>query len=195
MAATNKCLTRTNKSRTGANATNKQPAAWRQAGREIEKAMQQEFLLTAMALLAGAALVLAPASADAKTLTQCGTSEGYTYFLPGGLTPARKAGFTADTINDGAITLNLHNDEIDLIVKNAKLGETTSVRQSGAEVIVLPADKGLFNVMTLFKGGQGVEHYLFQLDERGNGSVVYTAVRAGSPLPQVSVMRAWCRGT
>ena len=60
---------------------------------------------------------------------------------------------------------------------------------------MLPADEGMFNVMTLFKGGQAVEHYLFQLDERGNGSVVYTMVRAGGPLAKVSVMRARCRGT
>jgi hypothetical protein len=146
-----------------------------------------------MALLAGAALVLAPASADAKTLTQCGASEGYAYYLPGGLMPAREAGFTVDTINDGAITLISHNGEVDLIVKSA--GATLSVRQSGAKVIMLPTDEDLINVMTLFKGGQGVEHYLFQLDERGNGSVVYTTVRAGGPLRKVSVMRAWCRGT
>jgi hypothetical protein len=147
-----------------------------------------------LSLLALCAALLVPVSADAKTLTQCGTSEGYAYYLPGGLVPAGEAGFRADTSNPGAITLNSRDGEVDLIVKNAT-GSTASVRQSGAKVIMLPADDGLINVITLYKGGQGVEHYLFQLDERGNGSVVYTTVRAGSPIVKVSVMRAWCRGT
>ena len=43
-----------------------------------------------LSLLVLCAALLAPASADAKTLTQCGTSEGYSCYLPGGSRASRQ---------------------------------------------------------------------------------------------------------
>jgi hypothetical protein len=55
----------------------------------------------------------------AQTLTECGKSDGYSYYFAGGLVPADKGGWKKDGIGDGRIILNYINGEIDLLMKNA----------------------------------------------------------------------------
>jgi hypothetical protein len=47
----------------------------------------------------------------AQTLTECGKSDGYTYFFAGGFVTADKGGWKKDSIDDGRITLNFINGE------------------------------------------------------------------------------------
>jgi len=66
--------------------------------------------------------------AKAQTLTECGKSDGYSYYFSGGLVPADKGGWKKDGIDSGRIILNHVNGEVDLLIKNA-LGTTASVKE------------------------------------------------------------------
>jgi hypothetical protein len=144
-------------------------------------------------LLLIAGMLAAVATASGATLTECGASDGYGYYFAGGLVPANKAGFTKDGITGGRIILNLYdNNEVDLLLKDAS-GGTSSVKQQGARLSLLPVSNGLINVMVVYAGGGSVEQYVFQLDGRGNGTVVHTQVRTVSDkVNKATLLTAQC---
>jgi hypothetical protein len=85
-----------------------------------------------LAIAAGVLLLLC-AGAKAQTLTECGLSDGYTYFFSGGLVPAGKSGLEKDRIDAGRIILNYINSEFDLLIKDAT-GTTRSVKQDSGKI-------------------------------------------------------------
>ena len=131
----------------------------------------------------------------AQTLTECGRSNGYAYYFSGGLVSAEKSGWKKDGIDGGRIILNFKNGEIDLLTKNAT-GTTASVKQDGGKIIVRKATNSLIR-LTVFYGAETAttEDYVFQIDDRGNGTVVWTTVRtAADTINKMSLMTANCSG-
>jgi hypothetical protein len=129
----------------------------------------------------------------AQTLTECGKSDGYSYYFAGGLVPADKGGWGKDGISGGRIILNYINGEIDLLIKDAV--RTASVKQDGAKIIPRQTNSNGLIALTVFYEGEGAtEDYVFQLDNRGDGTVVSTLVRTAAAINKMSLMTSSCRG-
>jgi hypothetical protein len=125
-----------------------------------------------IAATAAAILLMLCTGVRAQTVTECGRSDGYAYYFSGGLVSADKSGWRKDGIDGGRIILNFLKDEVDLLIKNAT-GTTASVKQDGGKIIVRKGTNGLIR-LTVFYGTETAttEDYVFQIDERGNGTVV-----------------------
>jgi hypothetical protein len=148
-----------------------------------------------IAATAAAILLMLCTGVRAQTVTECGRSDGYAYYFSGGLVSADKSGWRKDGIDGGRIILNFLKDEVDLLIKNAT-GTTASVKQDGGKIIVRKGTNGLIR-LTFFYGTETAttEDYVFQIDERGNGTVVFTTVRtAADTINKMSLMTAQCRG-
>jgi hypothetical protein len=133
--------------------------------------------------------------ARTETLTECGRSDGYAYYFSGGLIPPDKSGWRKDGIDNGRIILNFINGEVDLLIKNTT-GTTASVKQDGGKIIVRKATSGLIRLTVLYGAETATtEDYVFQVDDRGNGTVVFTTVRtAADTINKLSLMTAQCSG-
>jgi hypothetical protein len=146
--------------------------------------------------IAAAVLLMLCATTRAQTLTECGKSDGYAYFFPGGIIPADKSGWQKDGIN-GRIILNYINDELDLLIKDA-MGSTVSTKQKGGEIFLIQASGGFIALTVAYKNqGQVIttENYAFQIDRRGDGMVAWVAIRTASAMAnKMSLMTAQCRG-
>jgi hypothetical protein len=140
---------------------------------------------------------VAVCEAWAQTLTECGRSDGYAYYFVGGLVPAGKGGWQKDGIDGGRIILNYVNGELDLLIKSAT-GSTMSVKQDGGKIFVRQTTNGLIALTVIYEyEGKPVttEDYAFQLDNRGDGTVAWTAIRtASNKVNKMSLMTAQCRG-
>jgi hypothetical protein len=132
-------------------------------------------------LIAIAALLMFSADAEAQpqqdwgavppqTLTECGRSDGYAYYFTGGLVAAGKGGWQKDGIDGGRIILNYDGSEVDLLIKD-KTGTTRSVKQDGAKLIVRNSNNGLIALTVFYEVGTLTEDFVFQVDDRGNGTV------------------------
>ena len=147
-------------------------------------------------VIAAASIVFSVAASDgawAQTLTECGKSDGYAYFFAGGFVPADKGGWQKDSIDDGRIILNFINGEADLLVKNAT-GSTISVKQDGGRIYARKTTNGLIALTVFYDDTAITEDYVFQLDDRGDGTVTSTVIRTASKLNKMSLMTAECRG-
>jgi hypothetical protein len=122
------------------------------------------------AVMAAGAAILLMTSTDvrAQTLTECGKSDGYAY--------ADKGGWKKDGIDGGRIILNFINGEVDLLIKNAT-GTTASVKQDGGKIIVRKTNNDLIALTVIYEAGTLTEDYVFQIDDRGDGTVASTALR------------------
>ena len=132
--------------------------------------------------------------ACAQTLTECGRSDGYAYYFVGGLVPADKGGWQKDGIDGGRIILNHINGEVDLLIKNAT-GSTISPKQDGGKIFPRKTTNGLIALTVIYEAGTTIEDYVFQLDNKGDGTVAWTSIRtASAKINKMSVMTAQCRG-
>jgi hypothetical protein len=111
------------------------------------------FMRTAIAVVV---LLMLCAGVRAQTLTECGKSDGYAYYFPGGLVPADKGGWKKDGIDGGRIILNYINGEIDLLIKNAT-GSTVSVRQDGGKIFSRQTNNGLIALTIIYEAGAVTE--------------------------------------
>jgi hypothetical protein len=69
------------------------------------------------------------------------------------------------------------------------------VKQDSGKIYVRKTTHGLIALTVFYQeGAQATEDYVFQLDDRGNGTVVFTTVRtAADVINKVSLMTASCR--
>ena len=148
--------------------------------------------MTMRAIIAVALFFLAVQQVRAQTLTECGGSDGYAYYFSGGAVPAKESGLRPDGVTGGRIILNYIDKEFDVITKNA-FGATSSVKQSGAQIIPMASGDGLIGVMAAYPTGV-LETYVFQLDSRGDGAVAWTVPRTNIQVNKLSLMKAQCRG-
>jgi hypothetical protein len=138
-------------------------------------------------------LLMLCADVRAQTVTECGKLDGYAYYFAGGFVPADKSGWRKDGIDGGRIILNLiTGTEIDLLIKNS-LGTTASVKQSGGKIVLRKSSNGLIPLTVFYDDDGTTEDYVFQLDNRGDGTVVSTVIRTATKINKMSLMTASCR--
>jgi hypothetical protein len=141
-------------------------------------------------VIAVVVLLMLCAGVRAQTLTECGKSDGYAYYFS---VPADKGGWTKDGISGGRIILNYINGEIDLLIKNAT-GTTASVKQDGGKIFARKTNNGLIALTVIYEDVGITEDYVFQLDNRGDGTVAWTAIRTAGKINKMSLMTAQCHG-
>lgn len=137
--------------------------------------------------------VVAALPAHANIITKCGASEGFSYFFKTPLT-GDKYGWQKDGISKGQIQLFQSGKDYDIMYTDAD-GGTTSYRADGFTVIAIPqADDGFITLLLLHPTTGVFEHYLFQLDKQGNGTVIWGSVKGGNVIfPKSSLFQADCR--
>ncbi len=138
------------------------------------------------AVAIGAALVLVSLAVPvrAETITRCGASSGHGYYFVGRFVPQDKAGWTEDAITKGEFLLIVDGDKPDIVVTD--VAGTRSSRADGAFAMFVSGTKSGFKMVLLVYAGT-VEHFLFQLDRAGNGTVAWGTVRGGGLLQKSSV--------
>ena len=144
-------------------------------------------LALALALFA---LGFLPSNASAADITQCGGSQGWSYYFPNG----RSAGeMTKDGLTNGRILLTITGDDADIIYKDA--AGTRSAAADGAKVSTQGSLKlGYIQVIVLYSASLTLVHYLFQLDSKGNGSVAWGQSAGARPfLNKASLFVAQCK--
>jgi len=141
-----------------------------------------------------ACIALVPFSALGEVVTRCGPSEGYAYFLNGPLVTADQSGWSKDGVSKGGIELVRNGREFDVIVTDT-IG-TKSMKGEGFIIVPVPqsSQSAITTLITFHQDTGVVEHYMFQLDPSGNGTLVWGSVKGGGALIQKSgVYRSACR--
>jgi len=145
-------------------------------------------------VIAVVVLLMLCAGVRAQTVTECGKSGGYSYYFAGGLVPADKGGWKKDGIDGGRIILNLINGKIDLLVGNAIDTTPSSVKQIGGKIIPRKTNSNDLIALTVFYDDTEItEDYVFQLTDRGDGTVAETVIRTAGAINKMSLMTASCR--
>jgi hypothetical protein len=107
---------------------------------------------------------------------------------------ADKGGWKKDGIGDGRIILNLINGEINLLIRNAVETTASSVKQAGGKIIPRKTNgNGLIALTLFYDDTQITEDYIFQLNDRGDGTLAQTVIRTASAINKMSLMTASCR--
>lgn len=112
-----------------------------------------------VALVASAAFVAVSSPTLAQVVASCGASSGYSYNLPGPITPAEQAGWTADTISKGGVQLMKDGESFDIIYTDALGGR--SAKADGGTVVGYAAAAG-FLVIVAYPSV--IETYQFNFD-------------------------------
>ena len=128
----------------------------------------------------GLALTAATATVGkADVITRCGASKGYAYYFEGPLVPREKSGWTSDGISKGGIQLVRDGKEFDIVYTD--VAGTRSAKSDGFIVLNLSMpNTGFFTVLLVSEGTGVIEHYLFKLDAKGRGTVVWGSIKGGS---------------
>ncbi len=143
------------------------------------------------AVLLVAALLALAGSALADTITRCGASSGQGWYFAGPVVPQSEDGWSKDTLSKGEFLLIVDGDKPDIVTTD--VAGTRSSRADGALAIFVPGTKSGFKVVLLVYPAGTVEHFLFQLDRAGNGTVAWGTVRGGGLLQKISLFVAKCR--
>ena len=142
--------------------------------------------ITAAAL----SMCFAPA-AMADTFIKCGGSEGYSYFLEGGLIAATDAGWSKDQMSKGQIIFLLKGDKPQLLVGDA-VG-MRDVETDGAKLHVTQSNGTTMIVLAVYP--LAVETYAFRINEDRHGEVVWSGIKSTGVMDKGSLMRASCELT
>ena len=143
-------------------------------------------------ILLASALFAPIATAQAATITKCGASNGYAYYFGGKVVPHGRAGWREDGISDGDIQLIQSEKEIDIVFTDSR--GTQSMKGQGYQVFSIPQPKPGFILVVALHSRGVVEHYLFQLDALGNGSVVWGSLKgSGWPIQKSAIYKSTCR--
>jgi hypothetical protein len=127
----------------------------------------------------------------AETLTECGQSDGYAYYFSSALVPADKSGWKHDGVDGSRIILNFTNGKFDLLTKDA-IGSARSVEEDGGTIFVRKSNNGLI-ALTVIYDADAATFFVFQIDDRGNGTMVSSLVRTAATV-NMSLMMTQCRG-
>ena len=146
--------------------------------------------LKTVAIGVALALVSLAVSVRAETITRCGASSGQGWYFAGPFVPQGEAGWTRDAMSTGEFLLIVDGAEPDIITTDG--AGTRSSRADGAHVMFVPDTKSGFKLVLLVYPGT-VEHFLFQLDRAGNGTVAWGTVVAAGLLQKSILFVAKCR--
>jgi len=144
-----------------------------------------------VAIAVGLVLVLLAVSVRAETITRCGASSGQGWFFASPFVPQDEVGWHKDAVSEGGFLLIVDGDKPDIVYTDT--GGPKSSRADGAAVMFVPGTNSGFKLVLLVYPAGTVEHYLFQLDRVGNGTVVWGMVRGGGSLQNSSLFVAKCR--
>jgi hypothetical protein len=100
-----------------------------------------------------------------------------------------------DGVKDGSLSLIRAGTEYDIVYTDA-VGRTLSARGDGFRVIEVPQPAaGYTTIITAHPNTGVVEHYLFKLDNNGNGEVAWGSIKGGGGLmPKSALFQAACTG-
>jgi len=131
-------------------------------------------------------------TASSGVITKCDASEGYSYFVEGGLVPKNKAGWTKDQTSKGSYLLLRDGDAFDIIF-SAAVDRTISSREDGARIVPIFEEAGTY-VFIVNYPRKHVEIWAFTLDSSGRGFVIFHQARygLGFPIRKHTVFRAPC---
>jgi hypothetical protein len=124
-------------------------------------------------------------ASHAKTIANCSSSSGYSYFIEGLIVPKEDAGFQVDKITDGKISLEKSGDEYKLSMIDA-MGTINTVEGQGGKLISMSVGTAI-SIFVFYTGV--VEHYMFRPDE---GILTWTASRAGQLIDKHSIYVSSC---
>src|SRR5262245_52156023 len=131
--------------------------------------------------------------AQARILTRCGASAGFSYYLPHPLV-GKDTGWQKDGVSQGQMQLILDGNDYDVIYTD-NVG-TRSSRADGFRILNLPgAEGGRLLLVGAHPSSGAMEHWLFSINERGEGVVVWGTIRSGANFPKSSLMKADCSGS
>jgi len=150
-------------------------------------------MLTKFTAIMASILVLTSATAtQAAIITECGSSKGYGYYFEGEAVPGGRAGWREDGISDGEIQLIQSGKQLDIKFTGAR--GTQSKKAQGFQVFSVPQPKPGFMLVAAIHQKGVLEHYLFQLDALGNGTVVWGSLKgSGWPVQKSAIYEATCR--
>ena len=131
-----------------------------------------------------------PCSASAADITECGASQGWSYYFPSG---GLAGEMTKDGLTNGRILLTITGDDADIIYKDVA-GTRSAVADGGKTFTQGSLKLGYIQVFVLYPGHLLLEHYLFQLDSKGTGSVAWGQSAGARPLVnKASLFVAQCK--
>jgi hypothetical protein len=108
------------------------------------------------------------------------------------LVPPKDAGWKKDGTSGGFQLISADDDSDPDIIFTDKI-DTRSSRADGATMLKVPGgERGFYLVLSVYPRTGTVEHYLFRLDDRGNGTVVWGTTRSGTPFKKSSVIISEC---
>ncbi len=138
------------------------------------------------------ALLSTIATAQAAIITKCGVSKGYAYYFGGAAVPPGKAGWQKDGISGGEFQLIQDGKALDIVFNDTR--GTQSKKAQGFQVFSVPQPEPGFMLVVAIHSRGVVEHYLYQLDALGNGSVVWGSLKgSGWPIQKSAIYKATCR--
>lgn len=142
-----------------------------------------------MRLICGVALFsLLALGANAQVITSCGASAGHAYYLPNNNT---KGEWLKDGLSQGALTLVDRGDKPQILYRDATKTMRDAETDDGAKVYWMSKTPDVKSVLVVHSAA--VEHYLFKLDARGRGEVVWGTFRHAGMI-KGSVFKAECSG-
>jgi len=144
----------------------------------------------------GVAVALWMGAADtafADIISRCGPSSGYAHYPQSELVSKAQAGWRQDGISNGALQLMRDGDQFDVVYTDA--AGTRSARSDGFQISRVKGTTAGRYLLVGVNGVSGVvEHWLFDVDGSGRGTVVWGSVRAGLTPPKSILMEARCEG-
>lgn len=141
-------------------------------------------------------LTTVPVFGQGKLVTTCADFIGHTYFLPGGAVSPLSSGWDIDSIKDGVYVL-YDNDGIPSILFKDASGIWTDPEEYGATVQDVTGGASGHRLVIVNYAGRGrgtVELFLFDLDEEGYGTVLYSTVRSNDLVSNSRLLVGKCVG-
>lgn len=144
-------------------------------------------------LVAVAGMSALASATNAATVTKCGASKGYSYYLEGPLVPPNHPCWTEDGISGGNLLLLQDGDKFDIVYSDVK--GTRSVKADGFEVVNITQPGTGALLLIAINGSTGiVEHYFFRIDRAGTGTLVWGSIKGnGSMIQKSGLMAATCK--
>lgn len=138
------------------------------------------------------ALIAPTVASQSAIITKCGSSKGYAYYFGGQAVPPGKAGWQEDGISGGEFQLIQDGKALDIVFTDPR--GTKSRKGQGFQVFSVPQREPGFMLVVAIHSRGVVEHYLYQLDTLGNGSVVWGSLKGGGwPIQKSAIYKATCR--
>jgi len=140
-------------------------------------------------MLLVAALVMVGSVGRAEIVATCGASEGWAYYVPGGLAPAGKPEWVKDQISSGSFQLIRSGEDFDIVFTDAT-GRTLSAKGDGGSIVGFATKDGNVVVYILYE--MLTENYVFWLSQK-QPTLSYSQAKFATPIRKHSLLVAPCR--